>query len=164
MTDLSKPNQIVINISDMKFSKRPTDVLVTFSLGSCMGVTAFDPVARVGAMVHCLLPSSQASPEKAKDNPHMFVNTGVASMVRLLFKLGATRDNLIFKAAGGSNMRGDTLFNTGARNLEALEALMDKNRMKLAGKDVGGTIPRTMYLHMDTGRVLVKTFGKEREL
>ena len=164
MTVGSGTNQINVNISDMKFSKRPGDVIVTFSLGSCIGVTAYDPVIRVGAMVHCLLPSSASSPEKAKENPFMFVNSGVTGMVRVLFKLGATRDNLVFKVAGGSNMRGDTLFNTGSRNLEALEALMEKNRINLVGRDVGGTIPRTMYLFMDTGRVSVKTFGKEREL
>ena len=164
MTSADKSNQIVVNISDMKFSKRQGDYIVTFSLGSCVGVTAYDPVAKVGAMVHCLLPSSLSSPEKAKDNPYMFVNSGVAGMVRMLFKLGAKREKLIFKVAGGANMRGDTLFNTGARNLEALETLLDKNRITLAGKDVGGTIPRTMYLYMDTGRVVVKTFGKEREL
>lgn len=160
----SNKDQIVVNISDMKFSKRSEDVIVTFSLGSCVGVTAYDPVNKLGAMVHCLLPSSQSSPDKAKENPYMFVNSGVAGMVRVLFKLGAKRENLIFKVAGGANMRGDTLFNTGQRNLEALRTLLDKNRITLAGKDVGGTIPRTMYLYMETGRVVVKTFGKEREL
>ena len=157
-------NQIVVNISDMKFSKRPGDVIVTFSLGSCLGVTCYDPVSRLGAMLHALLPSSGASPEKAKENPYMFVNSGVASMVRVLFKLGAKRENMIFKVAGGANMRGDTMFNTGLRNMEALERLMEKNKISVKGRDVGGTIPRTMVLHMETGQVLVKTFGKEHEL
>ena len=166
MTNLgaASANQIVVNISDMKFSKRPGDVIVTFSLGSCLGVTCYDPVARLGAMLHALLPSSGASPEKAKENPYMFVNSGVAGMVRVLFKLGAKRENMIFKVAGGANMRGDTMFNTGLRNQEALERLMAKNKMSIKGKDVGSTIPRTLLLHMDTGRVVVKTFGKEHEL
>ena len=157
-------NQIVVSISDMKFSKRPSDVIVTYSLGSCLGVTAYDPVSGLGAMLHALLPIASASPEKAKDNPYMFVNSGVASMVKILFKLGAKKDNLIFKVAGGSNMRGDTMFNTGLRNMESFERLMESNRIRIMGRDVGGTIPRTLYLYMDTGRVVVRSLGKENEV
>ncbi|MBU1248757.1 MAG: chemotaxis protein CheD [Proteobacteria bacterium] len=157
-------SQIVVNISDMKFSKRTEDVLVTFSLGSCLGVTAYDQVAGVGGLLHALLPTASVSPEKAKTNPYMFVTTGVANMVKTLFRLGAKRENLVFKVAGGADMRGDTLFQTGSRNIEALLNLLEKNRIFVAGQDVGGSIPRTMFLHMDTGRVVVRTFGKDKEL
>jgi chemotaxis protein CheD len=157
-------NKIIINISDMKCSKRREDELVTYSLGSCLGVTAYDPVAGVGGLLHALLPAASVAPEKAKANPFMFVTSGVAGMVRQLFRLGAKRENLVFHAAGGADMRGDTLFRTGARNIEALGKLLHKNRITLSGNDVGGTIPRTLTLHMDTGRVVVRTFGKDKEL
>ena len=157
-------SQIVVNISDMKFSKRAEDVLVTFSLGSCLGVTAYDNVAGVGGLLHALLPTASVSPEKAKTNPYMFVTSGVANMVKILFRLGAKRENLVFKVAGGADMRGDTLFQTGSRNLQALLNLLEKNRITIAAQDVGGSIPRTMSLHMDTGRVMVRTFGKDKEI
>lgn len=157
-------SQIVVSISDMKFSKRPADVIVTYSLGSCLGVAAYDPVAGVGAILHALLPVASASPERAKENPYMFVNSGMASMVKILFQLGAKKRHLVFKVAGGSNMRGDTLFNTGLRNMESFQHLMDTNRIPVSGCDVGGTIPRTLFLHMDTGRVSVRSLGKEKEL
>lgn len=155
---------IVVNISDMKFSKRSEDVIATYSLGSCLGVTAYDPEAGVGALLHALLPTASVSPEKAKTNPNMFVTSGVANMVKTLFRLGAKRENLVFRVAGGADMRGDTLFRTGARNLEALNRLLQKNRMEVAGSDTGGSIPRTLILHMDTGRVVVRSFGKEKEI
>jgi chemotaxis protein CheD len=156
--------QITVGISDMKFSTRAEDVIVTHSLGSCLGVTAYDKVLRIGAMVHCLLPLASASPDKAQANPHMFVSSSVPAMVKLLFKLGATKNNLIFKCAGGANMRGDTMFNTGSRNFEALDNLLKKNAIVLAGQEVGGSIPRTMSLHLDTGRVMVRTYGEEHEI
>lgn len=156
--------QLNVVISDMKFSTRKEDVIVTHSLGSCLGVTAFDPVVRVGAMIHCLLPLASASPDKAQANPYMFVSSGVPAMVKVLFKLGATKNNLIFKCAGGANMRGDTVFNTGARNFEALDGLLRKNGITLAGKEVGDNIPRTMFLYVDTGRVVVRTYGEERQI
>ncbi|MBU4190763.1 MAG: chemotaxis protein CheD, partial [Proteobacteria bacterium] len=146
----------IVNISDMKLSADREDVIVTYSLGSCLGVTVYDPKAGIGAMVHCLLPHAGAARDKARANPYMFVNTGVAMMVRKLMDRGAEKRRIIFKAAGGANMRGDNLFNTGARNFEALDKLLDRNSVTLSASNVGGTIPRTMFLHLDTGRVVVR--------
>ena len=155
---------LVVNISDMKFSKDSEDVIVTYSLGSCLGVTAFDPKAGVGGMIHCLLPNSSNNLKRAAVNPFMFVNTGVVRMVRELINLGADKSRLVFKAAGCANMRGDGLFNTGARNFEALLGLLEANDVSLAASNVGGTIPRTLFLHMNTGRTVVRSLGEETEL
>lgn len=154
----------VVDIADMKLSKRKTEQIITYSLGSCLGVTAYDPVAGVGAMIHCLLPGVDGNSEKKKQNPYMFVTTGVVTMVRALFKAGAKKKNLVWHVAGGADMRGDTLFFTGRRNYEALKALLEKNKVTPTAEEVGGTRPRTMSLYMDTGRVTVKTFGKEHDL
>ena len=154
----------VVNISDMKFSQSREDVIVTYSLGSCLGVTAYDPEAGVGGMIHCLLPNSSNNVKRAEKNPFMFVNTGVVRMVRILIEHGADRRRLVFKAAGCANMRGDGLFNTGARNFEALLGLLDANDVSLAASNVGGTVPRTLFLHMDTGRTVVRSLGEETEL
>lgn len=155
---------IIVNISDMKKSADAEDIIVTYSLGSCLGVTAFDPVAGIGGMVHCLLPTGDRNNGKASTNPYMFVNTGVAEMVRQLKEMGAEKGRLVFKAAGGANMRGDTLFNTGARNFEALEKLLENNGVELTASDVGGTIPRTMFLHIGSGKVVVRSLGEEKEI
>lgn len=157
-------NTLVVGISDMKLSRNPGDVIVTYSLGSCLGVTLYDPRARIGAMVHCLLPTAAAAKEKARENPFMFVTTGVAMTVRRLVDLGADKRRLVFKVAGGANMRKDRLFDTGLRNFNALQTLMERNHRRLDGVDVGGTIPRTLFLYLDTGRVVVRSLGKEKEL
>lgn len=154
----------IVNISDMKLSADREDVIVTYSLGSCLGVTVYDPKAGIGAMVHCLLPHAGAARDKARANPYMFVNTGVAMMVRKLMDRGAEKRRIIFKAAGGANMRGDNLFSTGARNFEALGKLLSRNSVTLAASNVGGTIPRTIFLHLDTGRVVVRSLGEERDI
>lgn len=154
----------VVNISDMKYSTQAEDVIVTYSLGSCLGVTAYDPVTRIGGLVHCLLPTASSARDRMRDKPYMFVNTGVAQMVHMLMDKGAERDQLVFKAAGGANMRNDNLFNTGRRNFEALQRLLERNEISLAASDVGGTIPRTMFLHLDTGRVVIRSLGEEKEL
>ncbi|WP_449241975.1 chemotaxis protein CheD [Desulfovibrio sp.] len=155
---------IVVNISDMKVSRKHGDVLTTYSLGSCVGVAAWDPKALVGGLIHCLLPLSTSSPERARENPYMFVNTGVGTMLKTLFRMGATRETVVIKAAGGANMRGDDLFHTGSRNTEVLRELLTRHGFTLAAGEFGGSIPRGLTLCTDTGRVTVKTFGKEHDL
>lgn len=161
---MTAPRLITVSISDMKFSTRSEEVLVTFSLGSCLGITMYDPRRTIGALMHALLPDASASPDKARGNPYMFVSVGVRSMLRKLEGLGAERRNLVIKVAGGADMRGDMVFRTGERNVAALHRVLREERLGLVAEEVGGTIPRTLYLAMETGEVSVKTFGKKRTL
>jgi chemotaxis protein CheD len=157
--------EIVVSISDMKVTNRGRDVLVTHALGSCLGLAAYDPGARVAGLIHCLLPLARESGNGQVKNPFMYVNTGVPQMMRSLFHRGATRENLILKAAGcGRMMHISNQFDTGANNLGALRKLLQINEMVLAAEDVGGTIPRTMRLFADTGRVVISSCGRSWEL
>jgi len=156
--------EIVVSISDMKVTSRPKDILVTHALGSCLGLAAYDPVAGVAGLIHCLLPLSRDTKGPLK-NPFMYVNTGVAQMMRVLFGRGATRENLVLKAAGcGRMMHISNQFDTGANNFAALKKLLQVNEMRLKADDVGGTIPRTMRLFAETGRVVVSSCGRSWEL
>ena len=155
---------LIVSISDMKLSQKPGDVLTTFSLGSCVGVAAWDPVTRAGGLIHCLLPLSTTAPERAQQNPYMFVNTGVGALLKALLRLGAERERLVIKAAGGANMRGEDPYSIGARNSAVLVELLERHGFTLAATEFGGTIPRTLTLFLETGRVTVKTLGKEHEL
>ena len=156
--------QLNVGISDMKTGKNPKDVLTTHSLGSCLGLAVYDPVVRVGGLIHCMLPSVGES-KKGSDKPYMYVSTGVPLMIRAMYALGATKPNLIFKAAGcGQMMNVMNHFNIGARNFETLVKLLGKNGISLAAKDVGGSRPRTMHLNLDTGKVTINSRNEVWEL
>lgn len=158
-------SNITIDISDMKISRNREDVLVTYSLGSCVGLTLFDPVAGIGGMIHCMLPLSKIDPEKAKIKPFMFVDTGVAHMLGELYKMGAQRQNLIAKVAGaGSPLGREETFRIGQRNYTILRKFLWKNNILIDKEDVGGSRARTLYLYMADGRTTVKSEGKEVEL
>jgi chemotaxis protein CheD len=156
---------ICVDISDMKMSRSREDVLVTYSLGSCVGLTLFDPVAGIGAMIHCMLPMSKIDPDKARLKPYMFVDTGVASMLKEMYEAGAQRHNLIAKVAGaGSPLGREQTFRIGERNYTILRKFLWKNNILIAKEDVGGTKARTLYLNMADGRTTVKAEGQEVEL
>ncbi len=147
-----------VGISDVKISTDPKDVIITHALGSCVGVVAYDPVARIGGLIHCLLP--RPGRNEGVDNVSKFVTTGVPSMVRSLIAAGADRSRLLFYGAGGSHMLEQDTFYTGVRNMETLQAMLDANKLELAASDFGGEkMPRTMYLHLRTGRVAVRCKG-----
>ncbi|NCC23882.1 MAG: chemotaxis protein CheD [Deltaproteobacteria bacterium] len=154
----------VVHISDMKISKNPRDVLVTHSLGSCLGLAAYDPEVRVGALIHCLLPNHSGNP-KARENPYMFVSSGVPAMIRKMYDYGAEKQRIILKAAGCGRMLNITnQFDTGEKNFSTLLKLLEVNDMPLAARDVGGSRPRTVVLHLENGRVVIRSRKEESDL
>ncbi len=156
---------ITVDISDMKLSRTPSDVIVTYSLGSCVGVTMYDPVARVGGMIHCMLPLSKIDPEKARLKPYMFVDTGVAAMLGELYSMGAQRQNIVAKVAGaGSPLGKEETFRIGQRNYTILRKFLWKNNILIDKEDVGGSKARTLYLYLADGCTTVKSEGQEVEL
>lgn len=146
----------------MKISSLPGDEIITFALGSCLGVTTYDPVAHVGGMVHVMLPSSSIDPVKAFSNPSMFVDTGVKNLFLATYKAGAQRNRLLVFAAGGACANGleqDDYFQIGKRNVTVLRSLLWKNGIILNNSDFGGNLARTLSLDIGTGQVTVRING-----
>ena len=156
---------IVVGISDMRVSSNPNDVFITYSLGSCIGLTAYDPVLRIGGMIHYMLPLSNISPEKATLRPAMFADTGVPALLNELCSMGAAKDQLAIKVVGGAQLMDQhKLFNIGERNYLILRKIMWKNNILIRANDVGGGLSRTLRLELDTGRVCVKSSQGEKEI
>ena len=149
----------------MAVSDDPADVLTTYSLGSCIGLSLYDPVACVGGMIHCMLPLSRLDPAKAKANPCMFTDSGVPALLQEMLNRGARKRNLIAKLAGSAKLLDERgTFKIGERNYTVMRKILWKNDILIAAEEVGGTIARTMILHMEDGRTVLKTGGMEREL
>ena len=49
---------IIVGVSDMKVSNDANASLITYSLGSCIGVVIYDPAVKVGGLLHFMLPDS----------------------------------------------------------------------------------------------------------
>jgi len=150
----------VVGVADMVVSNDSSAEIVTYSLGSCLGITIYDPVKKIGGMLHIMLPNSTIDPAKAVSMPYMFVDTGVPRLFRGAYNLGAERSRLLVKVAGGAQLLDHQgIFNIGSRNLIALEQLLAVNGLKAHAADVGGLSSRTMRLDLTTGNVTVKTPG-----
>lgn len=152
---------ITVGMCDMAVSADRNATLITYSLGSCLGIALFDAEAGVGGLLHCMLPLSRTHPEKAKTKPAMFTDTGFVALLNEVLALGARKDRLSVKiAGGGAPMDAGGRFKIGERNLAVARKLLWKNDLLIEESDVGGTKPRTMRLVMEDGKVLVST-GRE---
>ena len=157
----------IVDIADLQVAKPNGDpaTLITYSLGSCIGVAIWDPVTHVGGMLHYMLPDSSISPEKAEKNPAMFADTGLPNLFKNAYKLGAEKKRLTVKVAGGSQLLDDEgTFNIGKRNYLILRKIFWKNGVMIDGEHVGGSLSRTLKLDLCTGRVVVKTKHGEVEI
>ena len=156
--------KVVVGVSDLAVVKDPNATIITYALGSCIGVTVYDPIAHVGGMLHCLLPSGRNSPDKVKANPAMFGDSGIPLLIESAKKLGASESRLVVCAAGAGevmNIQGECKFKIGARNRTVLRKMLWKMNILLKSEDTGGTISRTLSLNLDTGLVRVRSQGKE---
>ena len=156
---------IVIGVADVAVTDDPNARLVTYALGSCIGVTMYDPVAKVGGMLHFMMPNAKSSPDKAEARPAMFGDSGIPMLFDALLELGAKRDRLVVCAAGGAEIIADNgHFRVGSRNRTLLRKLFWKNNILMAGEDTGGTISRTLSLFMSNGSVSIRNKSEERTL
>jgi len=155
----------IILVSDAKVSNEPTDVLTTYALGSCIAVCLHDATTRIGGMLHYQLPDSKLNPERAKQQPCMFADTGLTFLVKELTSMGADKKNLKAKIAGGAAMdTGPKGFDIGKRNYLAVRKILWEHRLFLDAKDIGGSSSRNMYLNIDSGEVTVRSGGLDKSL
>jgi chemotaxis protein CheD len=153
---------LAVGVGDAIISNDPTESLVTYGLGSCIGVTIWDPTAKVGGLLHFMLPDSQSDPEKARANPYLYADTGIPTLFRGAYKVGADKKRLVVRIAGGAQvLDGDGVFNIGKRNYLSLKKIFWKAGVLIHAEEVGGNVSRTIRLEVGTGRLLIQEAGQE---
>ncbi len=151
----------MVGVGDMLVSNDVQANLVTYSLGSCVGVAIYDPVAKVGGLLHAMLPDSSINAERATSRPFMFVDTGLPAVFHAVYALGALKPRLKVKFAGGAEFLDEKkIFNIGQRNVEATLAMLLRNGVKLIASETGGHESRTIRLDLATGSLTVDMPGK----
>jgi chemotaxis protein CheD len=163
----SSPRKVVVGIAEIAVVTEPSVEIWTYALGSCLGLAIYDPVSRVGGLLHAMLPASTVATQKADENPAMFVDTGVPELFKACYRAGAVKSRLLVFAAGCANMsqsQSSDIFQIGRRNMVMLRKLLWKNGVLLTRHDTEGNDSRTMALSLDSGRVHISVRGEQRVL
>jgi chemotaxis protein CheD len=154
-----------IGVSDMKVTAGRGDLLVTHALGSCLGVAVHDETACVGGVLHFMLPLSQVDQAKAANNPFMFGDTGIPLLFEEAYRLGARKERMRVVIAGGAQVfEQEDTFAIGKRNIVIARKLFWKNNVLIAAEHVGGSIPRTLYLEVGSGKTWFSSRGETIDL
>ena len=153
---------MIATISDIKISNNADDVIITYALGSCIGITVYDPVAKVGGLLHYMLPDSMLDEQKAREKPAMFADTGIPLLFKSCYAMGAEKKRMIVNAVGGASILDDAnFFRIGQKNIMAMRKIFWKNNVMIKAEDTGANYNRTVRLEMRMGKVFVRSFGGE---
>ncbi len=153
-------NKITIGIADMKMAK-DSGMLITYALGSCIGICLYDQRIKLAAMVHIMLPLNM---EPGRKNTFKYADTGLRETLRLMESKGASRARITAKIAGGAKMfevSGGNLGNIGQRNIESVHLNLKKEGIQLLKEDVGGSVARTLLFDPATGLGCVRCYGRK---
>lgn len=151
-------NLITVAIGGIEASDDRGSVLVTHGLGSCVAVMAWDPVCRVGGMLHFQLPTASLAPDRARESPGTFADTGIPLLFERLYMLGGKKRDIVVKVAGGGSFHGDTdTFDIGRRNYTMMRKIFWRNQVLISSEDIGGNRSRTARLFIDTGQVTIQS-------
>jgi chemotaxis protein CheD len=156
---------IVVGVSDMKVSQDPNAVLVTYSLGSCIGIAVFDPQVRAAGLLHYMLPESSLDGVKAAAHPYMFADTGIPRLFKAVYALGGIKSRMRVVMAGGSQVLDqEGFFNIGKRNESAARELFQRNNVVVDFSHTGGNVNRTIRLAVRDGKCWLKVSGESERL
>lgn len=153
---------VIIGISDMNVVKGG-DSIITYALGSCVGVALYDDVRKIAGLAHVLMPSSHDMHDKNID-VMKYMDTAVPELVRRMERAGSMPHNLVAKIAGGAQMfsmvGASSQFNIGERNVAMAKEILHKVNIRLVAQDVGENYGRTVEIFSDTGIYRIKAISK----
>lgn len=157
-------NTIQVGIAELKTGKSP-EKIITIGLGSCVGVTLYDPINKIGGMVHIMLPNSKEI--KNNDNVAKFADTGIPKLLQEVLKKGAKKNNIVAKMAGGAQMfnlsTNNNALRIGDRNIIATKKILQELNIPIKANDTGQNYGRTIILDLNTGGLLVRSIGKSEK-
>jgi len=153
-------NIIKVGMADLQVSRHP-GMLTTLGLGSCVGVALYDTVKKIIGLAHIMLPSSLQA--RNVSNIAKFADTAIVKLVNDMISLGASKEHLVAKLAGGAQMfafnNSSDIMRIGSRNVASSRDTLQELGIPIVAEDTGGNYGRTIELYSDDGRLLIKTIG-----
>jgi chemotaxis protein CheD len=147
----------VIGVAECAVSADPSESIATYALGSCIAICIYDPVARVGGLLHFLLPDASNQSARGRENPYLCADTGLPVLLERCIQLGASKGRLLVRAAGGASVYDDGgFFSVGRKNYLALQHALSRAGLGVHAEAIGGRVSRSVRLHVGTGECWVR--------
>ena len=154
------PQKVTVGIADMKMLQWDGE-LITYALGSCIGICLYDPNVKLAALIHIMLPINM---ETGRKNTMKYADTGIKETLKQLEARGARKSRLVAKIAGGAKMfevsGNSNLGNIGQRNIESVRMNLRREGIHIVSENVGGTVARTLSFFPATGQGQIRAYGQ----
>lgn len=149
-------DRLIVGIADGKVATG-NQVLVSYALGSCVGICLYDSREHIAGMAHIILPGREYASNR--DNVYKFADEGIRELIRQMAEQGAVAARLVAKIAGGARMFGPAVGtpDIGAKNVEAVTCCLRQEGIRLAGQDTGKNYGRTISFFAENGRLQIST-------
>ncbi len=155
---------IMIGVGEYGGSNKPGEVIKTLALGSCVAGIVLHPSTKTVGMIHVALPDSKTNPDRAKERPGYFADTGIPALLKLMAQISkntGTKEYLLKLTGGAKVMDPNNLFNIGDRNALAMKKIFWRFGMGPVAEDTGGQTSRTVAAYTDTGRIVISSPGRK---
>ena len=154
-------NLVTVGIADLNVVNAP-DSLVTYALGSCVGICLYDAEKKLAGLAHIMLPLSKEAVQGA-DNKRRYADTGIMELVQTMNLKGSPTPKLVAKIAGGAQMfnANSAVINIGERNVDAVKKVLSSYRIRIIAEETGLNFGRTVFFHADTGIMEVRAATKQ---
>jgi len=143
----------------MKMAQR-SGMLITYALGSCIGICLYDQRIKLASLIHIMLPLNM---EPGRKNTMKYADTGIRETLKMMEARGASRARMTAKIAGGAKMfevSSGSLGNIGQRNIESVHMHLRREGITLLKEDVGGSVARTLLFDPNTGMACIRCYGR----
>ncbi len=152
---------IVVGIADLNVAKGD-DIIITYALGSCVGICLYDSVKKVAGLSHIMLPDSKLA--NNPNQPHKYADSAIPALIKRMVAEGALRGGIKAKIAGGAKMFATTgnsdIANIGERNVAAVKKTLASLGIPILVADTGENFGRTQSFDPQTGLMKIKSANK----
>ena len=151
-----------VGLGEIAVSQNRDEILVAFGLGSCVGIGAYDPIKGIAGLLHAVLPEPLNGSDLTSTK---YVGNGINKLFEEMIKKGAARERLIIRMAGGANMLASPglskTFDIGTRNIAMAQSILESQKMKIVGQNVGGNTGRTLRVYVVDGKMTIRMIGEK---
>jgi chemotaxis protein CheD len=153
---MQKTNEIMVDTGNIRVSN-DSSVLITSALGSCVAITLYDEVQKLGGMLHYILPENPGGKKKEK-----YADTGIKLLLEKMLELKANKKDIVAKMVGGAVMfeefMDDVDNSIGKRNVKKGKEILKNLGIKLLSHDTGGNYGRSVKFKLSNGDIYITSY------
>jgi chemotaxis protein CheD len=148
---------ILVKLASIVVTQGDGDNVAAYGVGSTVAVFFYDQSSRIGGCLQFMLPLSSCSPQRARDCPGMFADTGIAQLLKMCLSAGARKESLIASLVGGGDlMEKGPGYRVGKENVMAAKRMLSELGIPILTEATGGCVFRTVRLDVTTGMIYLK--------